>query len=109
MVIFSSHLSFFLSLSTFPIITFHHCRHIIMAKNATQRSSVNIWPSQEFRSTASDKKTVFIPTRLDHTEKGERHIVLWEDVQQAFKGAQCIMDGNVMVPFVTDKKLNRYA
>ncbi|KAF9181851.1 Vacuolar protein 8 [Haplosporangium sp. Z 767] len=78
-----------------------------MSKNATQKSSVNIWPSQEFRSTALDKKTIFIPTRLDQTEKGERHIILWEDVQQAFKGARCIMDGNVMVPFVTDKKFNR--
>ncbi|KAF9186011.1 Vacuolar protein 8 [Haplosporangium sp. Z 11] len=77
-----------------------------MKSKALRKPSINNQPSQAFRSSVLEEP-VYIPTRLDHTEKSERHIILWEDIQQAFKGAQNIMKGSTTVPFVIDRQFKR--
>ncbi|KAG0247588.1 Vacuolar protein 8 [Mortierella polycephala] len=77
-----------------------------MEKKVLRKPSTNDQPSQAFRSSALEEP-VYIPTRLDHTEKTERHVILWEDIQQVFKDAQHIMNGSTMVPFVIDRHFKR--
>ncbi|KAF9936879.1 hypothetical protein BGZ65_001975, partial [Modicella reniformis] len=59
--------------------------------------------SQAFRAQFSSK-VIVIPTRHD-TKSGQR-IVRWKDIQQCFKDAQYIMNGEEVVLFLTDDDLD---
>ncbi|KAF9354508.1 hypothetical protein BGX34_010968 [Mortierella sp. NVP85] len=58
--------------------------------------------SQAFR-TQSHSKIITIPTRLD--AKSKQRIVRWKDIQQYFKDAQGVMNGDDAVLFLTDDDL----
>ncbi|KAG0245613.1 hypothetical protein BGX31_006972 [Mortierella sp. GBA43] len=57
---------------------------------------------QAFRAQWSSK-VVAIPTRLD--PKNGQPIIRWKDVIQYFQNAECIMNGEHMVLFLTDENL----
>jgi hypothetical protein len=58
--------------------------------------------SQAFRAL-SHPKVITIPTR--HDPKSRQRIVRWKDIQQYFKDAQGVMNGDDAVLFLTDDDL----
>jgi len=59
-------------------------------------------PTQAFRCRSSGK-VANIPTLAD--PKTGEHIVLWRDIQRAFKNADSIWKGSYLLPFSTDENL----
>ncbi|KAG0232829.1 hypothetical protein BGX31_005008 [Mortierella sp. GBA43] len=60
---------------------------------------------QAFRTSTS--KTITIPTR--HDPKSGQRVVRWVDIQRCFKNAQCILNGEDAVLFLTDENLEEIA
>jgi len=58
--------------------------------------------SQAFR-VQSSSKIISIPTRYDR--KTNQRVIRWKDIQQRFKDAQFIMNGEDTVLFLTDDDL----
>ncbi|KAG0363780.1 hypothetical protein BC939DRAFT_446454 [Gamsiella multidivaricata] len=62
-------------------------------------------PSQPFRVSSSSSEPSTSPIiRVDarHDRTTDRYVILWQDIRRAFKNAQCIMQDEVVVPFMTD-------
>ncbi|KAF9353415.1 hypothetical protein BGX34_011580, partial [Mortierella sp. NVP85] len=57
-------------------------------------------PMQAFRCRSTEK-VAHIPILVDSKTGG--HIVLWRDIQRAFKNAESIWKGNSLVRFLTDE------
>jgi hypothetical protein len=62
-------------------------------------------PFQPFRRRHVTDNVADIPTLID-SKTGER-IVLWSDIQDAFKNAESIWNGKYLVPFLKDENYER--
>jgi hypothetical protein len=62
-------------------------------------------PLQAFRRRHVTDNVAGIPTLID-SKTGER-IVLWSDIQDAFKNAESIWNGMALVPFLKDENYER--
>lgn len=77
------------------------CTTIFLSHHITNTMATcpDIQPMQELRCRSTDK-VAHIPAFMDPKTGGR--VVLWKDIQRAFKNAESIWRGSSLVPFLRD-------